>query len=214
MTIRRAAQFVYNRTVRDHLPNQWIVRNRVAVRDRRMLDITSHDPCYEEELITAIHHAVGEDDHVCIVGGGKGVSTVWASRESRSGHVDVYEAAAEQVGLVAETVEANPTPAPVALHHAVVGPGIDIWGDAGDADHIQGTHLPDCDVLVVDAEGAETSILRTLAHQPREIVVEYHNQFGVSRADTEAELDGYDILSHGIEDEEKGVGIIHARRCE
>jgi len=214
-SVRSAIQRVYNATLRDRLPKRWGVFNEVAVREVGCLDFTSHEPDYEFALVDAICEAVEPDDHACIVGGGYGVSTVWASRRAGpAGHVDVYEGAGEQVARVRETVRVNDTPAPVEVHHAIVGPAIDLWGDGSDADHMAGEHLPDADVLVLDAEGAEDDILDRLPHRPREIVVEYHNQFDTSRQSVVSRLDGYDVVSHAMEDVEVGVGIIHARRPE
>jgi len=75
--------------------------------------------------------------------------------------------------------------------------------------------LPECDVLEIDAEGAETAILRWLEIRPRVIVVEAHAHRGAP-AEKVRELSGqrYEVVDRQVEDPEKGVEILTAVRDE
>lgn len=206
-------QEVYNRTLRPYLPRKLGVFRGVTVRAPRLFDFTDVLEGYEEEYVDAITEAVSEGDHVVLLGGGRGVSTVWAARlAGESGKVDVYEAAANRVADVRETLNYNVTPGVVDLRNAVVGDEIAVWGDASEAERVSPGDLPAGDVLVMDIEGSEISVLRGDFGRPREIVVEYHADKGASRSRVEDILSqkGYRTVSNEIEIEERGIGVV---RC-
>jgi hypothetical protein len=68
----------------------------------------------------------------------------------------------------------------IELNHAVVGDEISLKGKANGADIIGPTSLPNCDVLELDCEGAEQTILEKITIRPRVILVETHAYLGSS----------------------------------
>jgi len=155
-------QRVYNSTVRDRLPRKLAVLNGVVARQPRLLDATDRVPEYEEACITALERHITDGDDVVIVGGGFGVSAVKAARSAADVDVTVFEAAAEQVETLEETLELNGGSEEVEVQHAVVSEAVEVWGKIGDADVVPPAELPSADVMEVDAEGAELSILEGL----------------------------------------------------
>ena len=158
--MKSIVQRVYNRLLRPVLPWKIGVCNGVAVRRHKLFDrhIISQD--YEQTAVSAIQSLVRSGDHVVIIGGGEGVTAVWAAfRCGESGHVDVYEAVEETADRVRDTV---------AL--AGVEPIVSIHVEAVSAN----TRLPECDVLEIDCEGCEVEVLPTLTIDPRATIVEHH----------------------------------------
>jgi hypothetical protein len=125
-----------------------------------------------------------------------GVSTVNAARRSVDGHIHTYEAGVEMVNILDDTVARNNVTDRVTVHHAVVATAERIEGRMSDANHISPTNLPSCNVLVMDCEGAETTIIPQLENRPPEIIVETHG----NREMVEAQLknQGYTIESAAV----------------
>ena len=202
-----AIRLVYDRGVRPRLPRRTVTYNGVAVPAARALDgvVPWHEPGdrpdHEAALVRGIRGHVREGDRVVVVGGGTGASSVVAARWAGStGAVTTFEGAAEQATLAAETVRRNGVADRVRVEHAVVGDARSLRGPAGDAAVIDPGTLPDCDVLVLDCEGAEIDVLRNLAVSPRAIVVETHGLYDAPPdlvADLLAEA-GYTVRSREI----------------
>lgn len=156
------------------------IARRSAVTDRFLPALLTRrvpgdDPGYEALLLAAVRDTVGEGDAVVIVGGGEGVSTVVAAdRVGPDSHVTVYEGGAEQADRVRRTVAHNGVADRVAVRHAVVGEAKSLRSSPTGADVVAPSDLPECDVVVVDADGAEVTVVEGLAADPATLVVEHH----------------------------------------
>lgn len=120
-------------------------------------------------------HYTQVNDHVVIIGGGRGVTAVWASKAvGLNGSVIVYEGGLEQVDIVRQVAHLNGVANRIKVRHALVGPGLSVYGTYNGAERINPTDIPDCDVLELDCEGAEAEILPQLQVRPRVIILEIH----------------------------------------
>lgn len=115
-------------------------------------------------------------DRVVIVGGGDGATALTAAKKvGRTGSVTIYEGGDRAARQMGERLKMEGVAAICCVHHAIVGPEIDVYGgDASDALVVAPEDLPDCDILELDCEGSEIDILRTLRIRPRAIIVEIH----------------------------------------
>ena len=161
-------------------------------------------PGYEEALVGGIHERVSEGDDVTIVGGGWGVSTVVTAKcVGAEGSVTTYEASPTAVANVRETIRMNHVFGNTDVRHAIVAEGISIRGDVGVEEAntiVSPTELPDCDVLVLDCEGAEVPILSKMVIEPETIIVETHGMFGASVSKIRAIIEsrGYRTTNKGV----------------
>lgn len=225
--VRNAWSFWFDVLIRSHLPRVEVEYNGVRVRAARITDAylsngslnRSH---YESGIIEGICSYVKEGDHVVVVGGGWGVSTVVAAEASgETGSVTVYEASRKYSRYISETTELNSVAGRVKIHHAVVGRVVSMRGLTRGADRVPPDDLPNCDVLVMDCEGAELTILSDMSVRPRHVVVETHGELGSSEnvvVDTLNEL-GYRIESTRVADEsvpescrERGLFVLVASK--
>jgi hypothetical protein len=119
-------------------------------------------------------------DEVVIVGGGYGITTVAAVRAGAS--VTVFEPDSERRAAIRRTLELNGVdPAGATVRDAVVGELNPAEADQKGVDPtavtaVDPAALPHCDVLELDCEGAELTILQGLDadRRPRVIAVEVH----------------------------------------
>lgn len=219
MLIRRAlypiVRGAYNRSIRPRLPRDLGVMVGVVGPYARWLDLSKDrtSPHKETHAKLASENASAGDE-VVVIGGGWGISTVHAALQGAEVHV--YEAAREQAELLEQVIQLNHVADRVTVEHAVVGPEIDVWGSSEGAVRYRPDDLPECDVLEIDAEGAEVSILEQATHQPRTIIVEYHPQFGAPSGRVARLLDGLgdweDVASYPSDNGE--VGILVANRAD
>lgn len=211
----RVLKGLYDHLLRPYLPRKVAVFNGVPVRQPRLLDRTDVRPEYESALVAAIREVVTRGDDVVVVGGGWGVSTVVAARMAGSaGSVRTYEAAADQVEHVRETVELNRVADWVEVVHAAVGDPRRPYGSLDEAATVPPDELPGCDVLVLDCEGAERSILDGLGVRPGTVVVETHPMFDAPAAAVRERLSvlGYDVVDERIEETPYGeLPVLTAR---
>lgn len=171
-------QRLYNSLIRDRLPRKIGVLNGIPVRQPRLFDKTDKMPGYENALISAINESVSEGDSVVVVGGGWGVGTVVAAQNAgESGGVITFEGSEEQVEHVRETVELNQIGSRTDIEHAIVGTDVNVYGESSGATEIPPEDLPECDILVLDCEGAETEILQHAGKVGKSIVVETHPMY-------------------------------------
>lgn len=174
MDIYRVAQSLYNSTIRDHLPTKTRSLSGVMLNDAPLLDLTVKRPLYKIGLILSIYDHVSDGDHVEIVGFGRGVSTTHILRAG-AGSVTGYEGAANMINKGKNTVARNYNGTPsIDIQHAVVGESVDVYGDETNARSVHPSELSDADVLVLDCEGAEKSILQDLGTDPEIILCESH----------------------------------------
>ena len=75
---------------------------------------------------------------------------------------------------ILNTVRLNGVEDRCSIYHALVGEDIHVHGPMKGASKIPPSNIPNCDVLELDCEGAEYSILQNLKIEPRVIVVEVH----------------------------------------
>lgn len=195
----RAVQLLYNRTVRQHLPTKYRLCAGVAVEDIPLFDATANMPEYKHGVLTGIRDAVDAGDTVCIVGGGYGISTIHTAR-CGAGQVIAYEAAPEMMEVFGKTLRENYySECSVNLRHGLVGPDVHVYGDASGAPRVHPTELPECDLLVLDCEGAELEILRGMDEYPRRMVIETHDERGAPAEDVRAVLEDAGL---GVEERE------------
>lgn len=173
-------QKVYNATIRDYLPRKIGYYNGVAVRAPRLFDFTDSIPDYKTEQMECINAAVEARDTVVNVGGGYGVSTIVASRcVGPSGRVVTFEPATDLIEPLQDTVALNQVADRVEVKHAAIGPPENTKGSVDEADLLPPSALPDCDVLILDCDGAEDEIIPRLEVRPRDMVIESHPRYGV-----------------------------------
>lgn len=213
--IYRILRSIYDSYVRDHLPQKVGVYNGVAVRDRALFDVTDEQPEYEGALVAGIREQVSTGDHVVVVGGGRGVSSVSAATASGpSGQIDSYEGGQDQYERLDDTLRLNQVTDWTSAYHAVVGDDIDVYGGSAGASVVDPSDLPDCDVLVLDCEGAEIGILTTLDYRPETVIVETHGFLDSPESAVRDALTklGYEVINRGVEYEDRGVIVLTACR--
>lgn len=197
---------VYN-LVREHLPSKIVVCNGVPVRQGRLFDLTDVRHDFKPVAMRNLRQRVTEDDSVLVIGGGYGAGAVVAARRvlAGSGHVIVYEASAEHCDCVQETAEMNRVSDQIDVEQVLVGDAVDVWGDTSEVTVLPPDELPETDVLYIDVEGAELSILREMAVRPSLLIVEYHPEKGITRDEViEAMVDlGYRISEQNTESPEE-----------
>lgn len=186
---------LYNRLVRPYLPSKWAVYADVPARDLPLLDMTDDFPDYKRGLIDAIHETVAGQT-VDVVALGRGISTVHCLRAGAN-QVNAFEASSEMIRIADRTLDVG---APerrerVEIEHALVGEGIHVYGDEGAAGAgiVSPAELTG-DVLILDCEGAERSIIDGLDSAPT-IVVETHPEQGYPTEETVRQLEecGYSV---------------------
>lgn len=203
--VRRSVRFGYDNFVRSGLPKQEVNYNGVRVLAGRLGDSIipwqeTDIPGYEEALLRGIRQHVSEGDTVTIVGGGWGVSTVVAAKcVGKEGNVTTYEGSPMAIENVNKTLELNKADGDITLRHAIVAEGISLRGGFGVGDEtntLPASDLPDCDVLVLDCEGAEVPILSEMEIEPRTIIVETHGIFeaSVSKIGSIIDSRGYRVI--------------------
>ena len=135
---------------------------------------------YKRGLLTAIDEHITPGNRVTIVGS-RGVDAVKCI-EAGAASVRVIEAATEMVDITNETLRLNLDESNVkraTVEHAIIGNVIDVYGDASNARVINTSELEPGDVLILDCEGAEQSILRGLSTWPDTVICEAHPEHGV-----------------------------------
>ena len=137
--------------------------------------VTTDDPNAEGGEVACHQSLTKKGDTVIIIAAGSGVTTVNAARRcGPDGSVQAYEASESQINMANKVLEANDiTNADIVS--GIVGEDIDISGELrDDVEEIPASELPNCDVLELDCEGAEVSILKGLTQRPRVLIVEVH----------------------------------------
>jgi hypothetical protein len=153
-----------------------------------------HSDEFESGTIEALEEHVQTDDEVAVVGGGRGITSVVAAQETgKKGSVIVYEGADHLVKQVRDTAELNDVSDRITVRHAIVGSLYRLDGPSRGAPTISASRLPECDILEMDCEGAETDILPALTVAPRKIIVESHGNSDQIRSQL-SDI-GYDIIS-------------------
>lgn len=184
--LSEALPHVYNHYVRSHLPRRETRLNGIKARYKRIGDDIvpwqaghPNPENYESGIIHSLRTHVREGDKIVVVGGGWGVSATLAAKAAGpTGQVIVYEASPKQSDLVKETVKLNDVEDRVDIKVGVVSHAVSTYDVGQSSNIIHPTDLPTCDILEMDCEGAESSIMDNLEVQPRTIIVETHGVFG------------------------------------
>lgn len=209
------AKPAYNIFVRPYLPQKIAVYNGVPIRAVKLFDQTVTFPEYEEALIGNIRKYARNGDTILQVGGGRGPSAVAAARAVEpDGEVIVYEGGKEYVEKIQETLDLNGVRELVKVKLGTVGEGRNVWGDSTDTDIIDPEKLPECDILVLDCEGAEQVILPQLEIKPEILIVESHGDLGSPTSEVKQNLQkmGYKIKSTSPEVPKEDVYVVAAVR--
>lgn len=185
---------------RDEPVDRTRILNGVAVPGTGFDEEADAFPEHESTVVAALRRHVRRGDRVVVVGGGWGTTTVVAARMTHfEGHVTTFEPSSTMLETLRRTIRANGVQEVVDLEHAAVGSVSDsserIFG-AAEGRTLEPDAIPECDVLDIDAEGAEFDILPELPVEPRLLTVEAHTHLGGSTAEIEADLDrlGYEIV--------------------
>lgn len=198
--MKKLIRHIYDNTIRDYLPRKYRVVSGVAVKDLRLFDRTQEDPQYKAGLVSAIHDHVSEGDSIDLVGFGMGMSTVHLL-DAGASTVTAYEGAQKMIDIGENTLRVNRTgKGEVEINHAIVGDPINIWGDASDAEMISPREISNSDVLVLDCEGAELSIIGDLGTLPPCIICETHPDRGAPATKIKEKIDdAYKIITYEYE---------------
>ncbi|WP_424006478.1 hypothetical protein [Haloferax denitrificans] len=139
--------------------------------------VVNDEPAYEYQYVSGLSDVCFTGSEVTLIGGGEGVSTVRAAEMVGSnGFVTTYEGGENQVRAGRRALHLNDVEN-AQIRHAVVGDDISLRSDKGNADVVPVSSVAESDVLGIDADGAEFSILRSLARvdqPPERLVVEHH----------------------------------------
>jgi len=173
----RIVQLAYNRVLRPHLPATHWVAAGIPVygsnddpRAAKPLDLGKGVQSYKTELVAAIKKYVGSDDDVGIIGGGRGVDSIIAARQGAM--VTAYEAASGMVDVARKTVAWQALEDQIKINHAIVGENVEVYGQEI-GERVSPTTLSH-EVLILDCEGAEKSVIQGLEKLPRVLIVETH----------------------------------------
>ena len=182
-----------------HVPSRKIaVFNGIAVRGASFYSKEDIFPKHEDELISAIRNYVKNGEKVLLIGGGSGASTVVVAHQvGKTGSVIAYEANRNSFARTKETINLNKVDDRVKIYHAIIEKPVYLLGDLGDPPLIPTRDFSECDVLVMDCEGAEIPILQNLQISPRLIIVEAHPLLNSPKEEVIKLLDklGYEIIS-------------------
>ena len=212
----RIIRAAYDNTLRSFLPRKEGVLNGVVVKHPRLLDRTTEFPEYESVLLNGVRSMVEPGDRVLVIGAGRGVSTVTASQQAgEGGTVTAIEASSQMLPIIKYSIDANPTPAPVELRHAVVGEVSEYSEEhygPGDGGVLSPDELPGADVAILDCEGAELALVPRL--EAERFIIETHGSFGSPTKQVRDRLTdrGYSIVSDTVEQPERDIHILVATR--
>jgi precorrin-6B methylase 2 len=188
-----------------HIPSRKIAMfNGIAVRGASLYSKIEIYPEHEAELISAIRNYIKSDENVLVIGGGTGASTVAVAHQvGIKGTVITYEGNKNSVNVVNDTINLNKVEDRVSVKHMIVEKPVHLMGFVGEASTILAKDFPECDVLVMDCEGAELPILQNLIIKPRLIIVETHPMFDSPEEKIIELLKnlGYDIISNDLRQE-------------
>lgn len=178
---------------------------------------------YESAIIGSLKKHLRDGDQVVIIGGGWGVtSAIAASIVGEAGSVKTFEASPEYSEYVKETTELNRVGDKVKVITAVVSRSVTVRGDSESKNVIEASDLPDCDVLELDCEGAETDILDKLHINPRIIIVESHGHLDSPSDEVieQLKMNSYEIIDKELAEKDgyaemcrkNDIYVITARR--
>ena len=178
----------------------------------KLLDEYIGIPNYEWKLICGMKSTIQKGDTVLIVGGGNGVSTLYArDLVGKNGSVFAYEGADRRAQRMKDHFHRRPI-SNVKINHRVVSKAESLAGSAEGTEILSPKDLPQSDIVVLDCEGAEKSIVPDLSFRPRGMVIETHGIFGAPPADMKNMLTDheYEINFEKPMNAQNGISIIGA----
>lgn len=144
----------------------------------KMFDKYIGIPNYEWKLICGMKEVIEKGDTVSIIGGGYGISSVYASLlTGDNGEVRTYEGASSMVDNIEQACKIH-NARNVTVIHSIVSTAHSLRGRPGQASRADPAELPESDVLVLDCEGSEKEIIPNISFDPRAIIVETHGLYG------------------------------------
>lgn len=180
--------FGYEKTVRPHLScRRYPVIQDVEVRSKeqciRALDkyiyISSIPTDHKKPNCEFIREYVDQGENVIVIGGGYGITSVVAATEvGETGDVLIYEGAKRLIDDLFSTLSVNGVASQTTVKHAIVGDAVELKGSEGSAERVSPHKLPSCDILEMDCEGAETSIIPNMPPNINTVIVETHPKKG------------------------------------
>lgn len=209
---------LYRNTLRRVLPSKFAVYSGVPVKNSRLLDFPD-ESTLESTQVSVLRRAVRPGDDVVVIGGGFGVTAATAAtRVAPDGTVTVFEADADMAEWVRDTVQRSRLDGFVEVNHQPVGEIGDVEAlmgisvDAGDSALLP-EDIPRCDVLEIDCEGGEASILTEIEITPRVLIVEIHEKTGYAREDAVDDLNevGYEVVAWGSDGDHTPIAIAEPR---
>lgn len=220
LSLPDVARSAYNTLVRPRTRRKIRIHNGVAVKNIHLFDYDEIESEHKQEFLNPLADAIKSGDTVVQIGGGFGVSTVVAAEEAGpDGTAITYEASENNLKTTRETIQINAKSwretADVDLRHGLVGDDIAVAGELGDVETIPVSDLPSSDILALDCEGAESSILPKLTTQPQTLIVETHGWLGADTGSIEEIIvgKGYEIKKRIPQREEKDNFVLVAT-CE
>ena len=207
-----SARYVYLHTIRPHLSCQQYQEVRgISVRSskkckKRLDSIFGVDRSWPQNHkkpnCDFIRKYVDKGDSVVVVGGGYGLSSVVAATQvGQTGEVLIYEGAKDVIDDLLNTLLYNEVAKQTTVKHAIVGQPKDLKSQAGDAEKIQPEHLPSCDLIEMDCEGAEIDIIPRLSKNVNRIIVETHPRKGAptSAVETALKEQGWQVTESAVD---------------
>lgn len=209
----RVTQFIYDRTIRQQVPRKIASLNGIPARYARLFDSEDTVPEYEEPNVAALNEHVSEGNSVVIVGGGWGVRSVVAARKvGKTGDVTTFEGSETYADHVRETASLGRVRDRISVVEGIVGEGVFLFSE-DNTNQLPAGDLPDCDLLEIDAEGAEIDILSNLTVGPETIIVETHGCYAAPTPQVELllEKNGYEVISKDSDLADRGVYSLIAK---
>jgi hypothetical protein len=138
-------------------------------------------------------------------------SVVAARNAGKTGDVTTFEGSETYADNVRDTVSLGKVSG-VSVVEKVVGEGVFLF-DGNDTDLLPAADLPECDLLELDAEGAEIDILSNLSVTPETIIVETHGCYAAPTPQVELllEKNGYEVISKESELANREVNVLVAK---
>ena len=147
-------------------------------------------------------YAVGKVDNPYIIdiGANVGGFAVWAHEYFNNAKIDCYEPIKANYDILRQNIEGTD----IAVRNIAIGKddgermmyyGLHNCGEAsmfqGEEQRQEGEmvkvmsakHLPQCDIIKIDTEGAEIEILENLVHFPNIFLVEFHSAYNRRKID-------------------------------
>jgi len=183
--VRSIPSFIYRRSIRKILPdNGYVLRNGIEAEQKKVFDsylprrfhlMSSNKPNFEQGIISLHHEYTEPGDDVVIIAGGYGVSAVKTAEIIRpGGTITIYEGSKEQLDILQDVLQRHDVNDICNTTFGIVGKEHFTYGGKQTPESIPVSNIQDCDVLELDCEGSEISILENLEISPRVIILEIH----------------------------------------